>query len=52
MSLGVPTPPMPQKAAETTIHLLGSHAAWRHGSLKVIRALARHERAPTSIAVL
>lgn len=27
-------------------------AAWRHGSLDVIRALARQERAPTSIAAL
>ncbi|WP_432901482.1 maleylpyruvate isomerase N-terminal domain-containing protein [Micromonospora matsumotoense] len=52
VSLGVPTPPIPPAAAEATIHLLGSLAAWRHGSLKVIRALARHERAPASVAAL
>jgi uncharacterized protein (TIGR03083 family) len=52
VSLGVPTPPIPPKAAEATIALLTSLATWRHGSLNVIRALARHERAPASIAAL
>ncbi|MET7862818.1 maleylpyruvate isomerase N-terminal domain-containing protein [Micromonospora taraxaci] len=52
VSLGLPTPPMPQTATEATIRLLSSLAAWRHGSLNVIRALARQERAPTSISAL
>lgn len=52
VSLGLPTPPMPAAATEATIQLLSSLAAWRHGSLNVIRALARHERAPASIAAL
>ncbi|MEU5563447.1 maleylpyruvate isomerase N-terminal domain-containing protein [Micromonospora musae] len=52
VSLGLPTPPMPETAAGAVIKLLSSLAAWRHGSLNVIRALARQERAPTSIAAL
>ncbi|KOX07134.1 hypothetical protein ADK66_20495 [Micromonospora sp. NRRL B-16802] len=52
VSLGLPTPPMPQTATEATIQLLSSLAAWRNGSLNVIRALARQERAPTSISAL
>ncbi|WP_430495990.1 maleylpyruvate isomerase N-terminal domain-containing protein [Micromonospora trifolii] len=52
VSLSLPTPSMPAAAAEATIQLLSSLAAWRHGSLDVIRALAREERAPTSIAAL
>ncbi|MGW5560152.1 maleylpyruvate isomerase N-terminal domain-containing protein [Micromonospora sp. NPDC003944] len=52
VSLNLPTPSMPVAAAEATIHLLSSLAAWRHGSLDLIRALARQERAPTSIAAL
>ncbi|MBM0201647.1 hypothetical protein JNW90_00020 [Micromonospora sp. STR1s_5] len=34
VSLGLPTPPMPQTATETAIQLLSSLAAWRHGSLR------------------
>ncbi|MEU1590632.1 maleylpyruvate isomerase N-terminal domain-containing protein [Micromonospora sp. NPDC005710] len=52
VSLNVPTPSIPAAAAEATIQLLSGLAAWRHGSLDVIRALARQERAPTSIAAL
>ncbi|MET7426224.1 maleylpyruvate isomerase N-terminal domain-containing protein [Dactylosporangium sp. NPDC005555] len=52
VSLGVPTPAMPQDATTATIHLLSSIAAWRHGPLDVIRALSRRERAPSSIAAL
>ncbi|MEU1249212.1 maleylpyruvate isomerase N-terminal domain-containing protein [Micromonospora arida] len=52
VSLGLPTPSMPQTATEATIQLLCSLAAWRHGSLNVIRTLARQERAPTSISAL
>lgn len=50
VSLGLPTPAMPETAAGAAIKLLSGLAAWRHGSLNVIRALARQERAPTSIA--
>ncbi|RLQ04351.1 hypothetical protein EAD96_15105 [Micromonospora sp. BL1] len=39
-----------QTATEATIQLLSSLAAWRHGSLNVMRALARQERAPSSIS--
>ncbi|MFY1620303.1 maleylpyruvate isomerase N-terminal domain-containing protein [Micromonospora sp. WMMD736] len=52
VSLGLPTPPMPAAATKASIQLLSSLAAWRHGALNVIRALARQERAPTSIAAL
>ncbi|TYB94050.1 hypothetical protein FXF53_27375 [Micromonospora sp. WP24] len=50
ISLGLPMPAMPETTAGAVIKLLSSLAAWRHGSLNVIRALARQERAPTSIA--
>lgn len=52
VSLGTPTPPMPDHATDATIQLLSRIAAWRHGPLNVVRALARQERAPASIAAL
>ncbi len=52
VSLGLPTPAMPDAANEATIDLLSRVAAWRHGALSVVRALARQERAPASIAAL
>jgi uncharacterized protein (TIGR03083 family) len=52
VSLGVPTPELPAAATEATIQLLARVAAWRHGPLAVVRALARRERAPESIAAL
>ena len=52
VSLGVPTPELPPAATEATILLLSRVAAWRHGPLAVVRALARRERAPESIAAL
>jgi hypothetical protein len=52
VSLDLPTPPMPATATEATIQLLARLAAWRHGPLPVVRALARQERAPVSIAAL
>ncbi|XVV13210.1 maleylpyruvate isomerase N-terminal domain-containing protein [Actinoplanes sp. CA-131856] len=52
VSLGLTTPAMPAAANEATIELLGRIAAWRHGPLNVVRALARRERAPGSIAAL
>ncbi|MEU8008927.1 maleylpyruvate isomerase N-terminal domain-containing protein [Micromonospora parva] len=50
VSLGLPTPAMPPAATRAAITLLSRLAAWRHGSLNVIRVLARQERAPTSIS--
>ena len=52
VSLGVPTPELPPEATEATILLLSRIAAWRHGPLAVVRALARRERAPESVAAL
>jgi hypothetical protein len=50
VSLGIPTPAMPAEATDATIRLLARVAAWRHGPLAVVRALARRERAPETIA--
>jgi hypothetical protein len=50
VSLGVATPSYPGSAFETVNDLLVRVAAARHGSLAVLRALARAERAPASIA--
>ncbi len=52
VSIGVPTPPVPDEAADATIVLLARVATWRHGSLAVIRALSRRERAPETISAL
>jgi hypothetical protein len=52
VSLDVPTPEMSTAATDATIHLLARVAAWRHGPLAVVRALARRERAPETIAAL
>jgi hypothetical protein len=52
VSLGVPTPRLPAAATAVTIQLLAGIAAWRHGPLAVVRALARRERAPQTIAAL
>jgi Mycothiol maleylpyruvate isomerase N-terminal domain len=50
VSVGVPTPALPVAATDATIALLARVAAWRHGPLPVVRALARRERAPETIA--
>ena len=52
VSLGVPMPEVSPAATEATILLLSRIAVWRHGPLAVVRALARRERAPGSIAAL
>jgi hypothetical protein len=52
VSLDLPAPEPPAAAAEATVDLLGRLAVWRHGALPVVRALARRERAPASIAAL
>jgi hypothetical protein len=50
VSVGMPTPPLPPEATDAAIRLLADIAAWRHGPLAVVRALARQERAPATIA--
>lgn len=50
VSLDVPTPELPVAATEAAIDLLTRVAAWRHGPLALVRALARQERAPAVIA--
>jgi len=52
VSLGVPTPELAPEATDATIGLLAQVAVWRHGALAVVRALARRERAPETIAAL
>jgi hypothetical protein len=52
VSVGTPTPPLPPAATGATIRLLADIAAWRHGPLAVVRAMARQERAPATIAAL
>jgi hypothetical protein len=52
VSLTVATPPLPAAATDATIQLLARLAAWRHGPMPVVRALARQERAPASVAAL
>lgn len=44
VSLGVPTPPLPQQAAEAALTTLTLIAARRRGPLPVLRALSRRER--------
>jgi hypothetical protein len=39
-------------ATDPTIRLLARIAAWRHGTLAVVRGPARRERAPTTISAL
>jgi uncharacterized protein (TIGR03083 family) len=52
VSIGVPTPELPVAATDATVQLLARVAMWRHGPLAVVRALARRERAPDTIAAL
>lgn len=50
VSVGVPTPALPQTAVDTVIDLLSRLAVRRHGPTSVLRALSRAERAPATIA--
>lgn len=52
VSLGLPTPDLPADAVEAAVGLLARLAVWRHGPVAVVRALARRERAPESVAAL
>jgi hypothetical protein len=52
VSLGVATPALPVAATDAAVELLARLAVWRHGPVAVVRALARRERAPDSVAAL
>jgi hypothetical protein len=52
VSVGVPTPDLPEVAYAPAVALLTALAARRHGQAAVVRALSRRERAPESIAAL
>ncbi len=50
VSVGIPTPALPEEATDLLVDLLARLAVWRHGPLPVLRALSRQERAPATIA--
>ncbi|KJS54192.1 maleylpyruvate isomerase N-terminal domain-containing protein [Streptomyces rubellomurinus] len=52
VSVDVPTPELPPEATDAVVGLLARLAVWRHGSVNVLRALSRAERAPGSIAAI
>ncbi|MFJ2831989.1 maleylpyruvate isomerase N-terminal domain-containing protein [Streptomyces sp. NPDC087263] len=49
-SVGIPTPELPDHVTEPVVELLARLAVRRHGTVGVLRGLARAERAPSSIA--
>lgn len=49
-SVGLPTPPFPERVTAPVVELLARLAVRRHGTVDVIRGLARTERAPASIS--
>lgn len=50
VSVGLPTPDFPDEAVHRVLGLLSAVATLRHGQLPVLRALARPQRAPSSVA--
>lgn len=50
VSLDLPLPPVPEAAIEVVSQTLLAVSRWRHGSMPVLRALSRAERAPKSIS--
>jgi Mycothiol maleylpyruvate isomerase N-terminal domain len=52
VSVGVPTPVLPQSGVERVVDLLSRIALRRHGQTAVLRALSRAERAPATIAAI
>jgi hypothetical protein len=50
VSLDLPTPPLPDRAADFALTTLTRIASGRHGTANVIRALSRRERAPRNIS--
>lgn len=51
-SVGLPTPDFPERVTAPVVELLARLAVRRHGTVDVVRGLARAERAPGSIAGL
>jgi hypothetical protein len=51
-SVGCPTPELPEDVTRPVLDLLVTLAARRHGATAVLRALARAERAPATIAAI
>jgi hypothetical protein len=52
VSVGVPTPALPDGAVDTVVGLLARLAVRRHGATAALRALSRAERAPVTVAAL
>ncbi|OLB80135.1 MAG: hypothetical protein AUI14_07825 [Actinobacteria bacterium 13_2_20CM_2_71_6] len=50
VSLGLPTPDIGEQASDLVIATLGLISRRRHGTLPVLRALSRRERAPADVA--
>lgn len=50
VSVGVPTPEFPESAVAAVVDLLTRVSVRRHGTVAVLRALTRAERAPDTIA--
>jgi len=48
-SVGIPTPEFPPEVVDPVLHLVTALAVNRHGTVPVLRALSRAERAPASI---
>jgi hypothetical protein len=52
VSVGVPTPLVPESAATAVVDLLSRLAIRRYGAITIVRALSRSERAPATISAL
>jgi hypothetical protein len=52
VSVGVPTPELPDAVLVPVLDLLSRLAVRRHGQVAVLRALSRAERAPATIAAI
>lgn len=52
VSVGLPTPELPEEVLAPVFNLLTRLAVRRHGPTALLRALTRAERAPTSIAAI
>jgi mycothiol maleylpyruvate isomerase-like protein len=52
VSVGVPTPALPEPVLRPVLDLLTRLAVHRHGATAVLRALSRAERAPATIAAI
>ncbi len=52
VSVGLPTPSLPEEAVDLVLDLLTRLAVRRHGPTAVLRALSRAERAPKVVAAI